>query len=104
MILRKLISCSLLSVCLISAGALAQEVAEDPEVQAQINLFSAWMDGQLEIRGLPGVVVGVIADQELIWAKGFGKADISADSPMELDTRFRMASIANCLRRQQLCN
>ena len=37
----------------------AADVASDPEVQAQIDLFSAWMEGQIEIRGLPGAVVGV---------------------------------------------
>ena len=90
--LRKLVSCSLLLFCFSATGAHSQDLATDPEVQAQINLFSAWMDGQLEIRGLPGVVVGVVADQELVWAKGFGHADVAAGRPMQLDTRFRMAS------------
>jgi len=70
----------------------AQSPVEDPEVQGQIGLFSAWLDGQLEIRGLPGVVVGVVAGDDLVWARGFGHADIEADRPMETDTRFRMAS------------
>jgi len=66
--------------------------ADDPDVKAQIGLFSAWLDGQIAIRQLPGVVVGVVSDQDLIWAKGFGHAEIEAGRPMELDTRFRMAS------------
>jgi CubicO group peptidase (beta-lactamase class C family) len=66
--------------------------ADDPEVKAQIGLFSAWLEGQIAIRQLPGVVVGVVSDQDLIWVKGFGQADIEAGRPMELDTRFRMAS------------
>ncbi len=66
--------------------------ADDPDVKAQIGLFSAWLEGQIAIRQLPGVVVGVVVDQDLIWAKGFGRADIDAPRPMELDTRFRMAS------------
>ncbi len=37
-------------------------------------------------------MVGVVADQELVWARGFGFADVEAKRPMELDTRFRMAS------------
>lgn len=66
--------------------------ANDPEVKAQIELFSAWLDGQIAIRELPGAVVGVVSDQELIWAKGFGHANVDAAQPMETDTRFRMAS------------
>ena len=72
--------------------AVAQTPAEAPEVQAQIDLFSAWLEGQLEIRGLPGVVVGVVAGDDLVWAEGFGFADVDAGRPMETDTRFRMAS------------
>ncbi len=70
----------------------APSPADDPDVKAQIGLFSAWLDGQIAIRQLPGVVVGVVSDQELIWAKGFGHADVASGRPMELDTRFRMAS------------
>lgn len=72
--------------------ATAQEVASDPEVQGQIELFSAWMEGQIAIRGLPGIVVGVVAGDDLVWARGFGHAEVEAERPMALDTRFRMAS------------
>ena len=75
-----------------SAPAQAQDPAADPDVQAQIGLFSAWLDGQIAIRGLPGIVVGVVSDQDLIWARGFGHADLDSDRHMETDTRFRMAS------------
>jgi D-alanyl-D-alanine carboxypeptidase len=70
----------------------ASSPADDPDVKAQIGLFSAWLDGQIAIRQLPGAVVGVVSDQDLIWAKGFGHADIDTGRPMEIDTRFRMAS------------
>lgn len=66
--------------------------AEDPEVQGQIRLFSAWLEGQIAYRGLPGVVVGVVSGDDLIWARGFGYADIAARRPMAPSTRFRMAS------------
>jgi D-alanyl-D-alanine carboxypeptidase len=41
---------------------------------------------------LPGVVVGVVADQQLVWAQGFGYADVPAKRPMTPATKFRMAS------------
>lgn len=78
---------------LLPAAALGQQpIAERAEVRAQIGLFSAWLDGQLEIRGLPGAVVGVVAGDDLVWAEGFGHADVEAGRPMSTDTRFRMAS------------
>jgi CubicO group peptidase (beta-lactamase class C family) len=70
----------------------AASPVDDPDVKAQIALFSAWLEGQIAIRGLPGAVVGVVSDQDLVWAKGFGHADVDAGRPMETDTRFRMAS------------
>ena len=66
--------------------------ASDPDVQGAIRLFSAWMEGQIAYRGLPGVVVGVVADQDLVWTAGFGYADVAARRPMTADTKFRMAS------------
>jgi CubicO group peptidase (beta-lactamase class C family) len=82
--------------CLVATArvtpAAASSPADDPDVKAQIGLFSAWLEGQVAIRQLPGAVVGVVSDQDLIWAKGFGRADVDDGRPMELDTRFRMAS------------
>ena len=70
----------------------ASGLAEDADVLGAERLFSAWMDGQLAYRGLPGVVVGVVSDQDLVWAKGFGFADVGAKLPMTPATKFRMAS------------
>ena len=66
--------------------------ATDPDVLGAERLFSAWMEGQIAYRGLPGVVVGVVSDQELVWGTGFGFADIKAKLPMTPATKFRMAS------------
>lgn len=73
-----------------SRGAVA--VVDHPDVAAARRLFSAWLEGQLEYRELPGVVVGVVADQQLVWAQGFGFADVAAKRPMTPQSKFRMAS------------
>src|SRR5262245_22066827 len=70
----------------------AVSVANDPDVLGAARLFSAWLEGQIAYRGLPGIAVGVVSDQELVWAKGFGFADIKAKLPMTATTKFRMAS------------
>ena len=75
-----------------AAPSVATAVAADPDVQGAQRLFSAWLEGQMAYRGLPGIVVGVVADQELVWAKGFGYADVRAKKPMTPATKFRMAS------------
>ncbi len=67
-------------------------VASDPDVLGAERLFSAWMEGQMAYRGLPGIAVGVVSDQELVWATGFGFADLNTKAPMTPATKFRMAS------------
>lgn len=70
----------------------AATIAENPDVAAATRLFSAWLDGQIAYRGLPGVAVGVVHDQQLVWSKGYGFADVATKKPMTADTRFRIAS------------
>jgi D-alanyl-D-alanine carboxypeptidase len=70
----------------------ASTVANDPDVLGAARLFSAWMEGQIAYRGLPGIAVGVVSDQELVWSKGYGFADIQSKRPMTPSTLFRMAS------------
>ncbi len=85
---------TLLGIAVATVPLRAQDsrVATDPEVLGQQRLFSAWLEGQIAYRGLPGIVVGVVSDQELVWAKGFGYANVAAKTPMTPATKFRMAS------------
>lgn len=76
----------------VASSATVSSVATDADVLGAERLFSAWIEGQIAYRGLPGVVVGVVSDQELVWSKGFGFADINAKVPMTATTQFRMAS------------
>ncbi len=50
------------------------------------------MSSQIAYRDLPGVAIGVVSKQQLVWAKGFGFADIDKHLPMTATTTFRMAS------------
>ena len=70
----------------------AVNIASDPDVLGAERFFSAWMEGQIAYRGLPGIAVGVVSDQELVWATGFGFANVEAKTPMTPATKFRMAS------------
>src|SRR3954471_6995338 len=67
-------------------------VATDPDVLGAERLFSAWLQGQIAYRGLPGIAVGVVSDQELVWSSGFGLANLEAKVAMTPATKFRMAS------------
>ena len=85
---RTLIFLLLVSATLSSPAA----VIDDPEVKGAERLFESWILGQIAYRNLPGVAVGVVHDQQLVWAKGFGYADLQSRTAMTPATLFRMAS------------
>jgi CubicO group peptidase (beta-lactamase class C family) len=76
----------------VAVPASAQSLGDNPDILAAERVFSAWMEGQLAYRGLPGVEVAIIHDQQLIWSHGFGWADIKGKVPMTAETKFRIAS------------
>jgi D-alanyl-D-alanine carboxypeptidase len=67
-------------------------IADNADVLAAERLFTAWAEAQIAYRGLPGMAVGVVQDQKLVWSKGFGFADVEKRMPMTAQTRFRIAS------------
>lgn len=85
---------SILLAVLFSAapGASGAGVADHAGVSGAQRLFEAWLAGQMAYRGLPGVVAGVVPDQELIRARGCGFASLDRKIPMTPATKFRMAS------------
>jgi CubicO group peptidase (beta-lactamase class C family) len=74
------------------AQGATKDPAIDPDVRGAQRLFSAWAEGQVRFRGYPGMAVGVVSDQRLVWAKGFGLATIAGHVEMTPQTKFRMAS------------
>ncbi len=72
---------------------MATNVEVNDEVAGGITLFSAWVEAQMAYRGLPGLAVGVVTNQELVWAQGFGFADTARQLPATPQTIYRIASI-----------
>jgi CubicO group peptidase (beta-lactamase class C family) len=68
------------------------QIAEHPSVVSNLKLIEAWLEAQMAYRGLPGVSVGVVYDQELIYSKGFGYADIESRAAAAPTTIYRIAS------------
>lgn len=68
-------------------------ILEKTEVQSGIELFCAWVDAQMAYSGQPGLSVGVVHDGELVWATGFGLADVENNKAAAPDTIYRIASI-----------
>ncbi|GAB3948174.1 hypothetical protein GCM10028805_21900 [Spirosoma harenae] len=67
--------------------AFAQDTA-DLEKKAD-KLFAEWQGA-----GHPGVAVGVLHGGKLIYAKGFGEADVETGAPITPETIFHVASVS----------
>ena len=69
------------------------DLTKSPELEARIELFSAWVESQRLYKGQPGISIGFVYDQDLFWKSGFGFADLEKQVPATPQTIYRIASI-----------
>ena len=67
---------------------------EHPDLATAIDLYDAWIRFTMRKMRQPGLAVAIVREGELLWGRGYGCADIDAETPISLDTRFRIASIS----------
>ncbi|MDZ7385920.1 MAG: beta-lactamase family protein [candidate division KSB1 bacterium] len=84
---RIVIAMLLVAWCWSSAADPGQDFA------AQMQLLETWVGELMAYYRLPGLAIGVVRDQELVYAKGFGYADLRTKAPVTPRTLFRVASI-----------
>ena len=75
-----------------AAFAQGAGISARPDVAGSIRVFDAWLNEQMAYRDLPGVAVGVVHDQQLVWSRGYGFSDRERRLPVTSRTLFRMAS------------
>ena len=70
----------------------ARTVASHPEVKSAIGVLDAWVAARVANREQPGLSIGVVYDQELIWSRGYGFADVAKKDLATPTTLYRIAS------------
>lgn len=63
------------------------------EVASNLDLFTAWVEAQMAYRNQPGISIGIVYDQTLVWRRGFGYANVAEKVPATATTLYRIASI-----------
>ena len=58
------------------------------------RLIDVWLEAQRDYDQLPGISVGIVSDQELIWSKGYGMADTEREVSAEPGTIYSICSIS----------
>jgi CubicO group peptidase (beta-lactamase class C family) len=72
---------------------------EDKTLVSQIGLgegldkVNDFLENLIVEQGLPGCSAAVVFDQEIIWSKGFGFADLEKKTPSTTQTLYRVGSI-----------
>ena len=66
---------------------------DHPDVRSNVDLLSAWIEGQLAYRGWPGLSIAVVHERDVVWSRGFGWADVAGKVEATAEKLYRVASI-----------
>ena len=72
-----------------SAQALAH-----PEVAGALAAIDAWVEGVRTYERVPGISVGIVYDQDLLWNSGYGYSNLETERPADVDTLYSICSIS----------
>lgn len=79
------------SIPLVCAGELP--LREQQQFADAITVFDLWVEQHIAHRGVPGLSVAVVYDQEIVWSKGYGYANLEKKVPATPSTVYRIGSI-----------
>lgn len=92
------VACSILLVVCLAIPVLAQPAAAPAEAQGQhaaaVSFVRTLIQAALAESGTPGMSVAVGVGGKLVWAEGFGYADLEQRVPVWDETRFRIGSVS----------
>ena len=75
-------------------GLAADSPADHPEIRGALNAVDAWIESVQIYDDVPGISVGVVFDQDLIFSKGYGYANVRRKRPADADTIYSICSIS----------
>lgn len=83
-----------LSVCQGGLPARADDEELAGSEREAVHLLEIWIDSIIDFDRLPGISVAVVHDQELVYAKGFGYADVDMQVEARPSTIYSICSIS----------
>lgn len=64
-----------------------------PELRAALDLLTAWIEYRIAYLSLPSMAVAVVHDQQILWTRAFGAADVEGGIPATPATCYRIGSV-----------
>jgi CubicO group peptidase (beta-lactamase class C family) len=77
------------ALALCAASALNAR-AQPPTIEARVDTF---VERQMRARRIPGLSLAVVRDGRVVYAKGYGKANLEWDAPATPETVYLLASV-----------
>src|SRR6478735_1733671 len=72
----------------------ANSQTKDTDYTEALKLIDVWLNAQRDFDKLPGISVAIVNDQNIIFSKGYGFADVEKKVPMEAETICSICSIS----------
>jgi CubicO group peptidase (beta-lactamase class C family) len=71
-----------------------EELLAHPDVVGALAIVDAWIESKQLFERIPGISVGIVHDQDLIWAGNYGHANLATKRPTDSDTLYSICSIS----------
>ena len=95
--MKKILVCFFCLFCLLfwvcSDSVPAQNKAK-PDYSQAFRLIEIWLEAQHDYDHLPGISAAIVEDQDVIWAKGYGMADLEKKVSTAPSTIYSICSIS----------
>jgi CubicO group peptidase (beta-lactamase class C family)/D-alanyl-D-alanine dipeptidase len=87
-------------VALFLSGQLPVRASAEPIIPARepylevVSRLEPWIGSITEWTDLPALSIALVDDQQIVWAKGFGRSDPKKKTPATADTVYRVGSVS----------
>jgi CubicO group peptidase (beta-lactamase class C family) len=83
-------------LCVFAFSASLEITAQtnDTSYSEPLAVIDYWIDSQKDFEEIPGISVAIVKDQQLVWSKGYGYADMQKKVPMDAGTLCSICSIS----------
>ena len=71
-----------------------EQLLAHPEVAGAIAAIDAYVQGVQMYDKVPGISVGIVYDQDLLWQSGYGYSNLETKRPADADTLYSICSIS----------
>ena len=91
----QLIFLCIVSVIISAFGiSYGENLADDSRIATALKLIDVWIEAEVDYKDIPGMSVGIVHDQTLIWRGGYGYAHVEKQASAEPNTIYSICSIS----------